>query len=377
MNTKTSLLALLSISCGAEMAEVAGPISFEEYRDRYALRGRNGTWWVEEDLPFRTERDLFTYYSRTVLGREPEDSALTVKSTANVDDVWPVDTKLALSYCIGTTGSTANYTKIRDAMDQATREWEFAADVNFIHMSEFDGRACEPGENGVLFRVRRGVGDDCVGQQPLACAFFPDWSSRDLNFMDAGLAKGWGEFLGITRHELGHVLGLWHEHARFDQSDADEACKTSIGEPTQWRGVTPGDGNSVMAYHYCKGIAGGSFDREISRYDAMGLRYLYNLPRGYGRLHSSLSRANNFLGNNQRDDILWYTSGENMVLYESIIAGNTIDFTVHDHCTLLGHKASATSTALPFAEPASVIPAASIAGRCRSRCDGTERLTPT
>jgi hypothetical protein len=337
--TKRSLLALLCLSCGAELADVP-PISFDEYRDRYALQTRDGRWWVEEDLPFDTERDLYVYYARMVLGRGPDDSALTVKNDDQIDEIWPVDTKLALSYCIGDTGGAANYAKIRDAMDQATREWEFAADVNFIHLSQHDGAGCEPGENGVLFRVRRGVAGDCSGEAPRACAFFPGSSSRDLNFMDSVLDDPRGDFLGTTRHELGHVLGLWHEHARFDQSDADSACKSSIGDPWDWRGVTHGDEYSVMAYHYCDGISTDGYDREISRYDAMGLRFLYNLPRGYGRLHASLAQHDNFMGLSHKDDILFYTSGDNTVLYESVAMNNTIAFNIYNQCTKLGHKPS-------------------------------------
>jgi len=45
---------------------------------------------------------------------------------------------------------------------------------------------------------------------------------------------------GVFRHELGHVLGLRHEHIR--------APGTFCTEDSSWRGVTAYDSASVMHY---------------------------------------------------------------------------------------------------------------------------------
>lgn len=321
------------------------PLTFEQYRDRYASPGPNGTWYVEEDIWLRDEAALRKHYLRYYVDPSecPEGQvcqAATVMHDNGRDTVWNVADKLALSYCIADMGGATNTARIRDALDQATREWEFAADVNFVHVASQDGSNCRPGKNGVMFRVRRGIDpDDCsfLGC-PTARAFFPDEpaATREMLFFDDAFPLTDGELLGVARHELGHVLGLRHEHIRFDQKDPGCALEGALSP--NWRATTSPDSKSIMGYYQCDGIAGSSFDRPISERDALGLRYLYNIPRGHGRANgAAFNQPNSFLGNGAGDDVLWFRpDADTYTLWDSRRTGFEIEFDIYEQCPRVG-----------------------------------------
>ena len=78
---------------------------------------------------------------------------------------------------------------------------------------------------------------------------------------------------GVLRHELGHTLGLRHEHVRNPNVNA------RCFEGTRWRGVTAYDTNSMMHYKSCPGST-NSGDLVVTSLDAAGLAELY--PAGGG-----------------------------------------------------------------------------------------------
>lgn len=82
----------------------------------------------------------------------------------------------------------------------------------------------------------------------------------------AAFAKGPLSLRGVLRHELGHVLGLRHEHIRYPG--------TSCTENTHWRAVTQDDSNSMMHYRHCLGSTSYG-DLVMTATDAAGLRQLY------------------------------------------------------------------------------------------------------
>jgi len=96
-------------------------------------------------------------------------------------------------------------------------------------------------------------------------------------------------------HELGHTLGLYHEHARWQQNSVTDENK-ALCKPTTipWRAVTPADPDSVMGYTSCDDINDISEPR-LSAGDRQGLHYLYSVPRT-GELHFDAGPT---------DDILW------------------------------------------------------------------------
>jgi hypothetical protein len=78
---------------------------------------------------------------------------------------------------------------------------------------------------------------------------------------------------GVFRHELGHVLGLRHEHIR--------APGTWCTEDTSWRAVTAYDSNSVMHYPWCPGATNVG-DLFITASDAAGVKALYGPSSAHG-----------------------------------------------------------------------------------------------
>ena len=257
-----------------------------------------------------------------------------------VDAIWNPAQKLAITYCVHDEweGRLDDH-RVRELLRDASLEWEQAADVNFIHLAQSDGPGCQAGVGGVVFDVRMGLPSECgFGGCPLGSAFFPN----DPTFPPELLL--WPEVFDldddqqrrIVRHELGHVLGLYHEHARFDQSDSlNWACALADDNPTL-RGLTPADPTSVMGYPHCEGSEGPQ--QELSAYDRLGVRYLYGLPRLYGR-----NEVFNFAGD-YSNDIFWYVPGGQWTLYTAT-GTRDIRFGATDQCDYDGGSCQVT---LPF-----------------------------
>ena len=65
-------------------------------------------------------------------------------------------------------------------------------------------------------------------------------------------------------HELGHVLGLRHEHTRPEAG--------TCFEDNNWRPLTPYDSASIMHYPQCNGTSG---NLSMTSQDRAGIRALY------------------------------------------------------------------------------------------------------
>lgn len=68
----------------------------------------------------------------------------------------------------------------------------------------------------------------------------------------------------IMAHELGHVLGLRHEHTRPEAG--------TCFEDNNWRPLTPYDSASIMHYPQCNGT---SSNLSMTSEDRIGIRALY------------------------------------------------------------------------------------------------------
>lgn len=297
---------------GPPAAELNGPaalaqddvIGFDDYKRLHAVHGPDGDWIVEGDIRMRDEAEVRAWYDRTVLGLgaacdDPERCPRsTVMHFDGADSVWSAHEKLALTYCIADMGSATANDRVRDALAGAARDWELSADVNFIHLSAQDGSSCAPGSNGVMFRVRRPA--SCENNL-IARAFFPHYASadREVLFCNLAFSGSDAELLSTTKHELGHILGLRHEHVRWSQTDDD--CT----ESSSWRGVTGADQASIMGYDFCAGIINNN--DVLTGTDRVGVQRLYTIPKGHGRLSgNAFHQRNSFLGTGVGDDLFWY-----------------------------------------------------------------------
>lgn len=97
------------------------------------------------------------------------------------DDIWDRARVSALTYCFGEFEDMALETAVREAIESVTWDYELAADVNFVHISDLDGTSCND-DADVVFIIGQGNDpDDCsFAGCPLARAFFP--SDQTMSF---------------------------------------------------------------------------------------------------------------------------------------------------------------------------------------------------
>jgi hypothetical protein len=266
---------------GGDGAEEPGLIpSWESYlaSATQEVEGRI-VYLVDGDIPvslaeLRADYDRRVAETRAALRGESTgigstEQPSTVNQIAGVDNLWATGLRRDLTYCITDDFGALKARTIAE-MAQATADWERHGNFNFRYVPAEDG-ACDNTNPDVLFAVRPWTGSG-------ACAFFP--APSDISCVPRTLVMNYGAFasgpvtsLGVFRHELGHVLGLRHEHIR--------APGTFCTEDTSWRAVTDYDSSSVMHYPTCPGST-NTGDLLITPGDAAGIRSLYGPSSAHG-----------------------------------------------------------------------------------------------
>ncbi|WP_172302098.1 FG-GAP-like repeat-containing protein [Pseudenhygromyxa sp. WMMC2535] len=313
---------------GAGLPAALADMGFEAFAARYA-EPRGERWIFAGDLSFSDARlrELHRQLqaeARRQQGRagEGQTTRATTHAPDGVDAVWSGHRKLALTWCLGPVmPSVADFPEQHDAnvarlsalMEEASRAWERAGDLNFIHLRELDSpdaqapQTCKPGEQGVFFRVR--TGSECTGpcggltlEDLLPQYEFeasPFATKRELIIGLQQLSASEIRTRETLHHELGHVIGRVHEHLRWDQEDEAEACRAGGLDP--WRELTPPDANSIMGYDYCAGMAANQ--PRLSAYDRLGAYYAYSWARR--RPWPGEAAANLAYGGSARRGIAW------------------------------------------------------------------------
>lgn len=305
-------------------------VEFQQYMSNHVVPVPHGGWLVEGDMYTSEMTDVFAayrHYQASLYGNARVLSDSGFRSSVFCDLFLGIDVindpaqKLALTYCLDRTWDLVpGFRDLTIAeFTDATLAWESAADVNFVPLQ--NGEICSHA-NGANMIVQYKA--DCDGTDPcniLGSAPFPGTPEEERII---GIYPP--AFISLAKleqtviHELGHTLGLFHEHGRFNQQT--NACiNSSFALPTGpsvfARGVTERDGNSVMGYGQCLGTnPTPPFPTPLDR---AGLAFLYNLPRPtWGGVDPA----------GDSGTLVWHlpTAGEYVVWDPALGPGGTLDF---------------------------------------------------
>jgi hypothetical protein len=290
----------ITIGCSADPpadtdsdAHAPPTLSWEDFKQRAEPTSRlvqgEKVYIVEWDIPV-TEAQLYEYYLNRYVTTE--------KSTVDVltgggDNKWTHPAQLKLTYCVSTAFGS-HYARMKGEAERATLSWMQTSNVAFIYKSAEDAN-CVDSNPAVEVPIVPFAGGG-------ACAFFPIQDGQphctdagravvlDVDDIDTWPAQTlYGKIFpnvtteGTLRHELGHVLGLRHEHIR-EANNAIDYCDPDNNPHGQSEVLTPGpnralteyDVNSAMHYPWCDGITTSA--QFITPKDAEGAMQLYGPP---------------------------------------------------------------------------------------------------
>ncbi|KAI3353391.1 hypothetical protein L3Q82_019924 [Scortum barcoo] len=172
-------------------------------------------------LPKNSSKGAASPKSQTVNGGKTGSAAksrIPRAATSRAERIWPGG---VIPYVIG-----GNFTGSQRAMfKQAMRHWEKQTCVTFIEKTDE--------ESYIVFTYR-----------PCGCCSYVGRRGNGPQAISIG--KNCDKF-GIVVHELGHVIGFWHEHTRPDRDDHVTIIRDNIqpGQEYNFLKMEPGEVNSL------------------------------------------------------------------------------------------------------------------------------------
>ena len=234
------------------MTEVT-PLEWETFKEQSSLYSEDGTrtFVIEGDIGVN-EQVLRKYYEDHFLAYTDKSS---VETSGGADIVWSATDKLNITYCVGDSFG-AQKPRALINMKEAAAQWMSAANVVLTYVPSQDA-ACSSANTGVKLNVlpqSTGGGNGCF---PNLC--------RTLLFNYNAYFEGYS-WVGAWTHEVGHTLGLGHEHI-------NPPCNFADGGTV--RLINSYDINSAMHYSV---QCGSSSTGQMTPTDKDGLATLYGSP---------------------------------------------------------------------------------------------------